>query len=68
MKKGLPTHMVYQFDNLYDGVVKQAARYGDKDRYVYKVKKEDRHYTFNDMLRHVYWLSSAINTLGLCAT
>ena len=58
--------MVYQFDNLYDGVVKQAARYGDKDRYVYKVKKEERHFTFNDMLTHVNWLSSAINTLGLC--
>ncbi|MBQ9747803.1 MAG: AMP-binding protein [Clostridia bacterium] len=65
MKKGLPTHLVYQFDNLYDGVVKQAARYGDKDRYVYKVKKEERHFTYNDMLNHVNWLASAINTLGL---
>ena len=65
MKKGLPTHMIYQFDNLYDGVVKQAARYGDKDRYVYKVKKEERHFTFNDMLNHVNWLSSAIQTLGI---
>ncbi len=57
--------MVYQFDNLYDGVVKQAARYGDKDRYIYKVKKEERHFTFNDMLDHVNWLASAINTLGI---
>lgn len=65
MKKGLPTHMTYQFDNLYDGVVKQAARYGDKDRYVYKVKKEERHFTFNDMLNHVNWLSSAIGALGI---
>ncbi len=65
MKKGLPTHMVYQFDNLYDGVVKQAARYGDKDRYVYKVKKELRHFTYNDMLAHVNYLASAMNTLGL---
>ncbi len=65
MKKGLPTHLVYQFDNLYDGVVKQAARYGDKDRYVYKVKKEERHFTYNDMLDHVNWLASAINKFGI---
>lgn len=40
LKKGQPTHMIYEFDNLYDGVVKQAQRYGDKDRYIYKVKKK----------------------------
>ncbi len=57
--------MIYQFDNLYDGVVKQAARYGDKDRYVYKVKKEQRHFTYNDMLDHVNYLASALNTLGI---
>ncbi len=65
MKKGLPTHMVYQFDNLYDGIVKQAARYGDKDRYVYKVKKEEKHFTFNDMLTHVEYLVSAMAKLGV---
>ncbi len=57
--------MVYQFDNLYDGVVKQAARYGDKDRYVYKVKKEQRHFTFNDMLHHVNYLASALARFGV---
>ncbi len=65
MKKGMPTHMVYQFDNLYDGVVKQAARYGDKDRYIYKVKKQEHHFTFNDMLTHVNYLASAMNHFGL---
>ncbi len=64
MKKGL-THMVYQFDNLYDGVVKQAARYGDKNRYVYKVKKEQRTFTFNNMLDHVNWLASAMTVFGV---
>ncbi len=65
MKKGMPTHMVYQFDNLYDGVQKQAARYGDKDRYVYKVRKEERHFTFNDMLAHVNYLASAMAKYGV---
>ena len=65
MKKGQPTHMIYEFDNLYDGVVKQAQRYGDKDRYIYKVKKEERHFTFNDMLAHVNYISSAMTRLGV---
>ena len=57
--------MIYEFDNLYDGVVKQAQRYGDKDRYIYKVKKEERHFTFNDMLAHVNYISSAMTRLGV---
>ena len=65
MKKGQPTHLVYEFDTLYDGVVKQAQRYGDKDRYIYKVKKEERHFTFNDMLTHVNYVSSALTKLGV---
>ncbi len=65
MKKGQPTHLVYEFDSLYDGVVKQAQRYGDKDRYIYKVKKDERHFTFNDMLAHVNYISSALNKLGI---
>ena len=65
MKKGQPTHMIYEFDNLYDGVVKQAERYGDKDRYIYKVNKEERHFTFNDMLAHVNYVSSAMASLGV---
>ena len=65
MKKGQPTHLVYEFDTLYDGVVKQAQRYGDKDRYIYKVKKDERHFSFNDMLRHVNYFSSALTKLGV---
>ena len=57
--------MIYEFDNLYDGVVKQAERYGDKSRYIYKVHKEERHFTFNDMLTHVNYLSSAMTSLGV---
>lgn len=57
--------MVYEFDTLYDGVVKQAQRYGDKDRFIYKLKKQERHFTFNDMLAHVNYLSSAMNKLGV---
>ena len=65
MKKSQPTHMVYEFDTLYDGVVKQAQRYGDKDRFIYKLKKQERHFTFNDMLNHVNYMSSAMNKLGV---
>ncbi len=65
MKTNQPTHMVYEFDTLYEGVVKQAQRYGDKDRYVYKLKKDEKHFTYNDMLTHVNYLSSAMNVLGV---
>ena len=65
MKKSQPTHKVYEFDTFYDGVVKQAQRYGDKDRYVYKRKKQEYHFTYNDMLNHVNYLSSAMNVLGV---
>lgn len=68
MKKGQPTHMIYEFDNLYDGVVKQAQRYGDKDRYIYKVKKEECHFTYNDMLTHVNYISSAMTRLGVAGS
>ena len=65
MKKSQPNHKVYEFDTFYDGVVKQAQRYGDRDRYVYKRKKQEYHFTFNDMLNHVNYLSSAMNVLGV---
>ena len=42
MKKRGADHIVYSFDNLYDGVRKQAERYGEKARYVYKVNKEEK--------------------------
>ena len=57
--------MVYEFDTLYEGVVKQAQRYGDKDRFVYKHKKQELHFTFNDMLAHVNYISSAMAKLGV---
>ena len=60
--------MIYEFDNLYDGVVKQAQRYGDRDRYIYKVKKEERHFTYNDMLTHVNYISSAMTRLGVAGS
>lgn len=60
--------MIYEFDNLYDGVVKQAQRYGDKDRYIYKVKKEECHFTYNDMLTHVNYISSAMTRLGVAGS
>ena len=44
MKKRGADHIVYSFDNLYDGVRKQAERYGEKARYVYKVNKEEMFY------------------------
>ena len=53
---------------LFDGVVKQAQRYGDRDRYIYKVKKEERHFTYNDMLTHVNYISSAMTRLGVAGS
>ena len=65
MKKSQPTHKVHEFETFYEGVVKQAERYGDKDRYVYKRKKQEFHFTFNDMLAHVNYIGSAMNALGV---
>lgn len=65
MKKRGADHIVYSFDNLYDGVRKQAERYGEKARYVYKVNKEEKTFTFNDMKRHVDYIAAALEKLGL---
>lgn len=65
MKKTEPIHTVYEMDNIYDGVVKQAQRYGDKSRYIYKVGKEERNITYNDMLDRVNYISSALDVLGM---
>lgn len=67
MRKSAPTHVVYDMDSLYDGVVKQAQRYGDKPRYIYKDKitRTEKIITFNDMLDHVNYIASALNILGL---
>lgn len=64
MKKTEPIHVVHEMDNLYDGVVKQAERYGDKSRYIYKVGNEEKNVTFNDMLDRVNYISTALDVLG----
>jgi len=66
MKKQAVKHIVHQFDTLYDGVVKQAERYGDKPRYYYLENKQEQVFTFRDMLDHVNWIASALNKLELC--
>lgn len=67
MKKTQPTHTVFSMDSLYDGVVKQAERYGDKERYIYndKVTKTEAVVTYRDMLDHVNYISSGLTALGL---
>ena len=64
MKRTQPTHTVYSMDSLYDGVVKQAERYGDKERYIYKdkVTKTEAVVTYRDMLDHVNYISSALTS------
>lgn len=58
-------HVVHQFDNLYDGVKKEAERYGDKVRYYYRDGGEDRVFTYNDMKLHVDYIAAALTKLGL---
>ena len=58
-------HLVHQFDNLYDGVKKEAERYGDNVRYYYRDAKEDRVFTYNDMKLHVDYIAAALTKLGL---
>ena len=57
-------HIVHQFDNLYDGVKKEAERYGDRVRYYYR-DGEDRVFTYNDMKLHVDYIAAALTKLGL---
>ena len=42
-------HVVHKFDNLYDGIKKEAERYGDKLRYYYHENGEEKTFTYNDM-------------------
>ena len=58
-------HKVHQFDNLYDGVKKEAERYGDNVRYYYRDGGEDRVFTYNDMKLHVDYIAAALTKLGL---
>ena len=65
MKKGQTTHIVHPFDTLYDGIVKQAQRYGDKTRYIYTENKVEKIFTYADMLDHVNYIASALHSLSL---
>lgn len=58
-------HKVFPFNDLYESLVEQAKRYGDKVRYTYIENKEEKTVTFNGMLDRVNWLSSAMNKFGL---
>jgi long-chain acyl-CoA synthetase len=58
-------HIVHKFDNLYDGVKKEAERYGDRVRYYYRENKEDKIFTYNDMKLHVDYIAAALTKLGL---
>ena len=66
MKKTQPTHTVYNMKSLYDGVVKEAERYGDKARYIYidKATKEECTITYNEMLERVNSIAAAETALG----
>lgn len=67
MKKTQPAHTVFDMKTLYDGIVRQAERYGDKERYIYtnKVTKQEETITFGQMLDHVNFIASGLNKLGL---
>lgn len=58
-------HVVHQFDNLYDGVKKEAERYGDNVRYYYYEGKEEKVFTYNDMKTHVDYIAAALTKLDL---
>lgn len=58
-------HIVHRFDNLYDGVKKEAERYGDKVRYYYYEGKEEKVFTYNDMKTRVDHIAAALTKLGL---
>lgn len=62
--KGLD-HVVNQLDNLYDGVKKEAERYGDKVRYYYIEEKTEKIFTYNDMKTHVDYIAAALTKLEL---
>ena len=66
MKKTQPTHTVYNMSSLYDGVVKEAERYGDKARYIYidKATKEEKTITYNEMLERVNSIAAAETAFG----
>ena len=64
MKHSEPKHVVYDMDSIYDGVVRQAQRYGDKVRYYYKENGEEKSLTYKQMLDHVNYISSGLDSLG----
>ncbi len=58
-------HFVNQFDNLYDGIKKEAERYGDKIRYYYRESGEEKTVTYAQMKEHVDYIAAALAKLSL---
>lgn len=58
-------HVVHKFDNLYDGIKKEAERYGDKVRYYYHENGEEKTFTYNDMKTHVDYIAAGLTRLGV---
>lgn len=63
-KKGLG-HEVHKFDNLYDGIKKEAERYGDNVRFYYLENREEKICTYNDMKNRVDYIAAALTKLEL---
>ena len=64
MKNTEPKHVIYDMDSVYDGVVRQAQRYGEKARYYYRENGEEKTLTYNQMLEHVNYISSGLDSMG----
>ena len=60
-KRGLPR----EIKDLRDMVLTSAAFFGDKDLYVYKEGKEERHYSYNLLRDEVERFGTALNALGI---
>jgi len=68
MRNTEPKHVIYDMDSVYDGVVRQAQRYGDKVRYYYKENGEEKIVTYKQMLDHVNYISSGLDAMGYAKT
>lgn len=58
-------HVVFGMTSLYDGIVQQAERYGDKPRYIYKVNKQEKTFSFRDMKDHVDVIAAGLASLDM---
>lgn len=65
MSKSSYNRNAYEFDTLYDAIVKEAERFGAKARYIYTENKEEKTITYLDMLDRVNYVASALSALGL---